>query len=151
VARYPTGIVLYSYAGWTILLKGPIIAIDNVALRSFSLQRLLLDVSLNVDNPGPVGIPAKSLSFDLVYMDRNEWVYLSHGERAGFEINTRNNRVTIPVTAGNAALLTALVGMVAKGEITIPISSTAIPDFLLFAPKVPHSREMTIPLKSGEL
>jgi len=134
-----------------MLLKEPIIAIHNVALRSFSLQDLTLDVSLNVDNPNPVGISAKSLSFDLFYKDRNEWVYLSHGERARFKINTRNNRVIIPVTASNAVLLTALVGMVAKGEIMIRISGIAMPDFLLFAPKVPFSREMTIPLKSEDL
>ena len=134
-----------------MLLKEPIIAIHNVALRSFSLQDLTLDVSLNVDNPNPVGISAKSLSFDLFYKDRNEWVYLSHGERARFKISTINNRVIIPLTASNAALFTALVGMVAKGEITIRISGIAMPDFLLFAPKVPFSREMTIPLKSEDL
>ena len=134
-----------------MLLKEPIIAIHNVALRSFSLQDLTLDVSLNVDNPNPVGISAKSLSFDLFYKDRNEWVYLSHGERARFKINTINNRVIISVTASNAALFTAIVGMVAKGEITIRISGIAMPDFLLFAPKAPFSREMTIPLKSEDL
>jgi len=143
--------VINPCAGWTMLLKEPVIAVNNVALRSFSLQNLTLDVTLNVDNPNPLGISLKSLSFDLFYQDRNEWVYLSHGEHARFKINTRSNRVTMPVTVSNAALLTALVGMVAKGEITIRISGIALPDFLLFAPKVPFSREMTIPLKIENL
>ncbi len=134
-----------------MLLKEPIIAVNNVALRSFSLQNLTLDVTLNVDNPNPVGISLNSLSFDLFYQDRNEWVYLSHGERARFKINTRSNRVTMPVTVSNAALLTALVGMVAKGEITIRVTGVAVPDFVLFAPKVPFSKEMTIPLKIENL
>ncbi len=138
-------------AGWTMLLKEPIIAVNNVALRSFSLQSLTLDVTLDVDNPNPVGISVKSLSFDLVYKDRNEWVYLSHGERARFKISTGSNRVTIPVTVNNAALLTALVAILARGEITVKISGIALPDFLLCAPKVPFSREMTIPLKLRDL
>jgi LEA14-like dessication related protein len=134
-----------------MLLKEPVIAVKNAALRTFSLQSLTLDITLDVDNPNPVGISVKSLSFDLFYKDRNDWVYLSHGERAGFKINTRCNRITIPVTVSNAALLTALVGILAKGKITIRISGIALPDFLLFAPEVPFSREMTIPLRLRDL
>ena len=137
--------------GCFMLLKEPIIAVNDVALRSFSFQSLTLDVTLGIDNPNPVGISLKSLSFDLFYQNRNDWVYLSHGERARFKINSGNNTVDIPVTVSNAALLTAIIGMLAKGEITIRVTGITLPDFLLFAPKVPFSREMTIPLKLGDL
>ena len=129
-----------------MLLKDPLVTVNNMALHSFSLQSLTLDVTLLVDNPNPVGISLKSISFDLFYQDRNEWVFLSHGERTRFKIRAGSNEVPLPVTVSNAALLTALVGMVAKGEITIRITGIATPDFLLFAPRVPFSHETTIPL-----
>ena len=129
-----------------MLLKDPVISVKNVALRSFSLRNLTLDVRLCVDNPNPVGISLKSLSFDLYYQNRNEWVFLSDGHRDKFKIKSGGNDVTMPATVSNASLLTAIIGMIAQGAITIRISGIAQPDFLVFAPKVPFSREMTIPL-----
>jgi len=134
-----------------MLLREPTIAVNNVALRSFSFQSLTLDVTLGVNNPNPVGISLKSLSFDLFFQNRNDWVYLSHGERARFKINSGDNIVVIPVTVSNAALLTAIMGMLAKGGITIRVTGMTLTDFLLYAPKVPFSREMTIPLKLGDI
>ena len=129
-----------------MLLKDPIVTVNNVALHSFSLQSLMLDVTVLVDNPNPVGISLKSIAFDLFYQDRNKWVFLSHGERTRFKISAGSNKIPMPVTVSNAALLTALVGMVANGEITIRITGIATPDFLLFAPRVQFSHETTIPL-----
>jgi len=133
--------------GCEMLLKDPIVTVKDVALRSFSLQSLTLDVTLLVDNPNRVGIPVKSISFDLFYQNRNEWAFLSHGERTRFKINAGKNEVPMPVTVQNTALLTALAGMLLQGEITIRITGIAMPNLLLFAPKLPFSREMTIPLK----
>jgi LEA14-like dessication related protein len=129
-----------------MLLKDPVVSVKNVSLRSFSLRNLTLDVTLCVDNPNPVGISLKSLSFDLYYQNRNEWVFLSEGDRDKFKIKSGSNEVKMPATVSNASLLTAIIGMIAQGAITIRISGIAQPDFLVFAPKVPFSREMTIPL-----
>jgi LEA14-like dessication related protein len=125
----------------------PIVTVNDVALQSFSMQSLTLNVTLLVDNPNPVGIPVKSISFDLFYQHGHEWLFLSHGERSRFEINAGKNEMPMPVTVKNTALISALAGMLIQGEITIRITGIAMPNLLLFAPKVPFSREMTIPLK----
>jgi len=39
--------------------------------------------------------------------------------------------------------------MFVKGEITIRVTGVTLPDFLLFAPQVPFSRELTVPLRVG--
>ncbi|MCX6690073.1 MAG: LEA type 2 family protein [Methanoregula sp.] len=130
-----------------MLVKEPIVKVKDVALRSFSLQSLALDVIVSVENPNAFGIAFKSITFDLFYQSRNEWVFLSHSERSQFKINAGTNDIQMPVTVQNTALFTALTGMLLQGEITIRITGVAIPKLLLFAPKMPFSREMTIPLK----
>jgi LEA14-like dessication related protein len=133
-----------------MLLKDPIVSVNDVALRSFSLQNLTLDVMLCVNNPNPVGISLKSLSFELYYHNQNKWVFLSDGHRETFTIKSGSNEIIIPATVSNASLLTAIIGMIAQGAITIRISGIAQPDLLVFTPKVPFSREMTIPLTFGD-
>jgi LEA14-like dessication related protein len=133
-----------------MLFKDPTITVSNVALRSFSFNSLTLDVTLIVNNPNFVGISLKSLSFDVFYQNSTGWVFLSHGERTQFRVNAGENTISVPVTVQNAALLSALVGMLAKGKITIRVTGVTLPDFLLFAPKVPFSRELTVPFRLEE-
>ena len=53
----------------------------------------------------------------------------------------------IPLTIRNAELLSAIIRMVTRGEITLQVKGTVAPDFLVFAPKVPFCHTTTIPLK----
>ena len=76
----------------------PEVKVEGANLTSISLTDLTLDVILSVDNPNPVGITLKSLSFDVNYKDGEEWKYLSHGEQTGIRIDPGKNVVTVPVT-----------------------------------------------------
>ena len=130
-----------------MLIKEPVISVKDVSLCTFSLQSLALDVIVSVENPNLFGITLTSISFDLFYRRQNEWVFLCHGEKTGFKITSGTNDVPMPVTVKNTALLAALAGMILYGEITVRITGVAMPKLFVYAPTVPFTREMTIPLE----
>jgi len=130
-----------------MFIKDPRISVKDAAVRSFSLKNLNLEVTLLVENINPVGITMKTITFDLFYQTGTEWTYLSHGERDRFKIKSGSNEVIIPITINNAALLCALKNMVMKGSINLQIKGTASPDFLLFAPKIPFTQVIAVPLR----
>ena len=133
-------------SGCGMLLKDPRITLSHVAIRSVSLQEIGLDVTLTVDNPNPVGISLKTLVFDVHYQKGTDWVYISHGEGAGITVAPDMNEVTIPVSIKTAELPGVGLGALVQREITLRISGTATPDFVLFAPQIPFNQTVTVPL-----
>jgi LEA14-like dessication related protein len=131
-------------AGCSMPLKVPEVTVTGVSPRSVSLTELALDVTLHVDNPNPVGMNLKTLSFDVSFQQGDDWVHLAHGEQDGIALQPGPNDFIIPVTVQNSALLGSLRGIIQAGEITLKIEGTARPDFRLFAPEVPFSRTMTL-------
>ena len=130
-----------------MLIKDPEIKVKNVALESADLSSVNLLVTLSINNPNPMGINLKSIVFDVYYQKGDEWNFISHGERGSFSIKPGINEVTVPVSIKTTAIPGAVVGALARGEITLKISGTASPDFFGIAPQIPFSTVTTVPLK----
>jgi LEA14-like dessication related protein len=135
-------------AGCSAPLKQPTVTVTNVVPTKVSLSELAYDVTVSVENPNPVGITLKTLTFDIYYQDKNDWVYLSHGEKSGVEIKPGSNVVTIPFTVSSAELVRSLGTLVSTGEVTLQVRGTAAPDIMGFAPKIPFTYTRTVPLKA---
>jgi LEA14-like dessication related protein len=135
------------FSGCGMLIKDPKIEVKNVALESLDLSNIGLLVTLSIDNPNPLGVNLKSVNFDVYYQNGGEWVFISHGERGSFEIKPGMNEVTVPVSIKTSVIPGAVIGVLAKGEITLQIKGTASPDFFGISPQIPFSTVTTIPLK----
>ena len=72
--------------GCSVLVKEPQIDVNDVAVTSVSLQQIGLNVTLNVNNPNPIGITLKSVAFDVSTQQGNDWVAVGHGEGGGYAI-----------------------------------------------------------------
>ncbi|MEI6293673.1 MAG: LEA type 2 family protein [Methanomicrobiales archaeon] len=134
-------------SGCGMLIKDPKIEVKKVAVESIDLSNIGLLVTLSIDNPNPLGINLKSINFDLDYQNGDEWVFISHGERGSFDIKPGINEVTVPVSIKTSAIPGAVIGALAKGEVTLQVKGTASPDFFGISPQVPFSTITTIPLK----
>jgi LEA14-like dessication related protein len=134
-------------AGCSMLVKDPQIDVNDVAVTSVSLQEVGLNVTLNVNNPNPMGITLKSVVFDVYYQQGNDWVAVGHGEGGGYQIKPGMNLVLVPVTLKTSELLGAGIGALMKGEITLQIRGTAVPDLFGLNPKIPFAHTTTVPVK----
>jgi len=135
------------FIGCGMFFKTPSADLKNAEIRSISLSSLTLDVTVSIDNKNAAGIRIRDIDLDIFFRNGNDWVFLSHGEQQNVKINSGKCDVTIPLVVRNAELLTAIIRMVATGEITIQIKGTVSPDFLILAPKIPFGDTTTIPLK----
>jgi LEA14-like dessication related protein len=133
--------------GCSMLMKDPEITVKNVAIESISSKTIALNVTLNVNNPNSVGITIKSVVFDVYYQQGNDWVLIGHGEGGGYSIKPGLNEITVPVTLKTSELIGAGIGALMKGEITIQIRGTAVPDIFRLNPQIPFTHTTTIPVK----
>ena len=134
-------------AGCSTLIKEPEIDVTNVTIQSVTLQEIGLNVTVNVNNPNPIGIALKSVVFDVYYQQGNDWVSIGHGEGGGYDIRPGMNELSIPVTVNSTELIGAGIGAVMKNEITLQVRGTAVPDLFGLNPQIPFSRTKTIPVK----
>ena len=132
--------------GCGLLFKDPEISIKGVSLSSASMSNLSLDVRVGVENRNPVGIALKSLSFDVYYRDRTEWVFLSHGEQAGIVIQSGSNEVTLPVKVKNTGILGSLAKLITRGEVTLQIRGVISPEIFGISRGITFTETRTIPL-----
>ena len=58
----------------------PEVEVEGAAVSSFSLAELTLDIFLSVDNPYPVSITLQSVSFDVYYLNGNEFAGCFDGQ-----------------------------------------------------------------------
>jgi LEA14-like dessication related protein len=133
--------------GCSMLIKEPQIDVKDVAITSANLQETKLNVTLNVNNPNPIGITIKSVVFDVYYQQGNDWIAVGHGEGGDYAIKPGMNEITVPVTMKSSALLGAGIDALMKGEITVQIRGTAVPDLLGLNPKIPFTHTKTVPVK----
>jgi LEA14-like dessication related protein len=130
-----------------MLMKDPEITVKNVAIESVSSQKIDLNVTLNVNNPNSVGITIKSVVFDVYYQQGNDWILIGHGEGGGYAIKPGMNEINVPVTLKSSEVISAGIGALMKGEITIQIRGTAVPDIFRLNPQIPFTHTATIPVK----
>jgi LEA14-like dessication related protein len=133
--------------GCSMLIKEPQIDVKDTAITSADLQEIELNVTLNVNNPNPIGITIKSVVFDVYYQQGSDWIAVGHGEGGGYAIKPGMNEITVPVTLKSSALLGAGIGALMKGEITVQIRGTAVPDLLGLNPQIPFTHTTTVPVK----
>ena len=130
-----------------MLIKEPQIDVKDTTITSANLQEIKLNVTLNVNNPNPIGITIKSVVFDVYYQQGNDWVAVGHGEGGGYIIRQGMNEISVPVTMKSSALLGAGIDAFLKGEVTVQIRGTAVPDLLGLNPKIPFTHTTTVPVK----
>lgn len=130
--------------GCSFLYKDPEVSVRGVKPTTVSLTSVTLDVDLEVTNKNLFGITLKSLSFDVYYQDGTDYMFLSHGEKDGLQVNPGTNNVTVPVTVNNAGLLRSIADYFLTGKLQVRIEGTAQPDFLLASPKIPFTRTVTL-------
>jgi LEA14-like dessication related protein len=140
-------VALVFITGCSTLIKDPEIHVTDVAIQSATLQEIRLNVTLNVNNPNPVGISIKSVVFDVYYQQGNDWIAIGHGEGGGYDIKPGMNQISVPVTVKSSELLGAGIDALTKGEITVQIRGTAVPDLFGLNPKIPFSQTTTVPVK----
>lgn len=138
-------------AGCGFFFKDPEVKVREIALRSFSLEELALDVSIFVKNPNALDITMKTILFDLSYLAGNDWKHLTDGRVSGIKIKKGENMLTIPVTIRNTDLLQALMNMIINGSIHLKIRGTASPVLLFFAPDIPFVEEFAVPLPGRDV
>ncbi|HNW81201.1 MAG: LEA type 2 family protein [Methanoregulaceae archaeon] len=123
----------------------PEVEVEGAAVSSFSLAELTLDIFLSVDNPYPVSITLQSVSFDVYYLNGNEWKYLAHGEQTGIPVNPGKNPVSIPVTIQNVDLLGSLLSFAESREVTLEIRGVVVPDLPGgISPEIPFTKKVTL-------
>ena len=133
--------------GCSMLMKDPEITVKNVAIESISSEKIDLNVTLNVYNPNSAGITIKSVVFDVYYQQGNDWILIGHGEGGGYAIKPGMNEIMVPVTLKSSEVISAGIGALMKGEITIQIRGTAVPDIFRLNPPIPFTHTTTIPVK----
>jgi hypothetical protein len=57
------------------------------------------------------------------------------------------NEITVPVTLKSSEVISAGISALMKGEITLQIHGTAVPDIFRLNPPIPFTHTTTIPVK----
>ncbi len=136
--------VLVVASGW--LVKNPVITLDHVDVTSISIPEIGLNITLNVDNPNPMGMKLKTIVFDVYYRKGNDWIFISHGSGSGINITPGMNQVTLPVSVRTAEIPGAGLGALLQGAITLQVRGNATVDAFLFSPQIPFNQTVTIPI-----
>ena len=101
----------------------------------------MVNTTVVVNNPNPVGANLNKVVFDVYYLD-NTPQYLGHGEK--YEVDIRqdgNTSVTIPVTISNMQALKAIGTLAQKGSITLRVNGSAFVDVAVTEYEVPFTQE----------
>lgn len=93
--------------GCNTLLKEPEISVDSIDLVSVTPTDLMLNVTLKVNNPNPIGITFKKVLCNVSYQNKDGWEPLSQVEKHDMAIKKGMNYVTLPVYAKNDDLIKA--------------------------------------------
>ena len=113
------------------VLKDPVVTIGDIALSEVSLQAMMVNTTVNIFNPNPVGADLRKVAFDVWYLDDTPH-YLGHGERSGITVKENGNTsVTIPVRIGTVQAAQGVGSLVQKGSILIRINGSAVIDLKL--------------------
>jgi LEA14-like dessication related protein len=123
----------------------PVVTLEGVRLRQFTLSSLDLEVIIRIENPNPLGITLRELPFAVLCSSGHTDQQLAAGNTGRVKIARSGSTVLrIPVTSQNAALIKVLATFVTKGGVQVTIRGMAIVDAVLFGWSVPF--EKTIPV-----
>lgn len=133
--------------GCSAIFKEPVITVGSIDLSHINATDLVIDISLNIDNPNFFGVMFQKITADVTYLKDERWSPLSHVETGNIDITTGESMILLPVSAKNADLIKAGFQVLIQGEITIQVEGIAQPSFFGLAPEIPFSKTRTIPVK----
>ena len=130
------------------VLQEPVVALEDVKLRSLSLSSLELDVAIRVQNNNPVGVTLRELPFTVLCQAGDRNTQIAMGNTGRVKIAARGSTLlNIPVTSENAILIGALAAFMTHGSVQVTIKGTAIIDCLLFGWTVPFSKTLPVTME----
>jgi LEA14-like dessication related protein len=130
------------------VLRDPVISLEDVRLRKFSLSSLDIDVTIRIENPNPIGITLRELPFTILCSSGHTDQQLASGNTGRVKIAGDGTSILrIPVTSQNAALISALATFVTKGGVQVTIRGTAIIDAVLFGWSIPFEKTLPVTMK----
>ena len=132
------------------VLRDPVVTLEEVRLTRVSLASLDLDVAIRVENPNPLGITLKELSFTVLCSSDHRDQVIATGNTGRVKIPSgKSTGLVVPITSRNAALLGALATFISRGGISVTIQGTAIIDGIFFGWSIPFSK--TLPLTIAQI
>lgn len=134
------------FCGCSVIFKEPVVTVGSIDLSYINATDLVIDISLNIDNPNFFGVKFQKISADVTYLMDEKRSPLSHVEIGNIDITTGENVILLPVSAKNADLIKAGFQILIQGEITIQVEGIAQPSFFGLAPEIPFSKTRTIPI-----
>jgi LEA14-like dessication related protein len=123
----------------------PVVTLEDVRLRHFTVSSLDLEVIIHVENPNPVGITLRELPFTIQCSSGQTTQQLACGNTGRVKIARNGTTVLrIPVTSQNAALINAFGTFVIRGGVQVTILGMAIIDCILFGWSIPFSKTLPV-------
>jgi LEA14-like dessication related protein len=127
------------------VLRDPVVTLENIGLRKFSLSSLDLDVTIRVENKNPLGITLRELPFSVLCSSGHADQQIASGNTGRAKIAKNGSTVLrIPVTSQNTTLINAFGVFVARGGVQVTIKGTAIIDCILFGWSIPFSKTLPV-------
>ena len=130
------------------VLHEPVISLESVKLRAFSLSSIELDVAIRVQNANPLGITLRELTFIVLCRAGDRDQQIATGNTGRVKIPARDSTLLyVPVRSQNAALAGAIAAFVTRGGVQVTIQGTAVIDCLLFGWSVPFEKTMPVTME----
>ena len=127
------------------VLSDPVVSLEDVRVRAFSLSSLDLEVMIRVENPNPLGITLRQLPFTIQYSQGDKQKEIASGDPGRTKIPARSSTVLrIPITSRNAALIGTFASFLTRGSLQVTIKGTAIIDCLLFGWSIPFTKTLPV-------
>jgi LEA14-like dessication related protein len=134
--------------GFMPVLREPVVTLEDVRLRKFSLFSLDLEVTIRVENPNPLSITLRELPFTVLCSSGHTDQQLACGNTGRVKIARNGTTVLhIPVTSQNAALINTLATFVTKGGVQVTIRGTAVVDAVLFGWSIPFEKTLPVTME----
>ncbi len=123
-------------------IKQPIVTVTDIALSDVSLSKMVVNTTVNIQNPNPVGGRLNKVVFDVWYLENKKPQYLGHGEQYAIDVKENaNTTTTIPVTISNLQALYALGTLSQKGSIVLMVNGSAFVDVKVTSWEVKFAEE----------
>ena len=130
------------------VLHEPVVTLEEVKIRKFSLSSLELDVAIRVQNANPLGVTIRELPFTVQCRAGDQDKEIAAGNTGRVQIAAGDSTLLhVPVRSQNAALIGALATFVARGRVEVTIEGKAIIDCLLFGWSVPFTKTMPVTIE----
>lgn len=126
--------------------QAPTARVSNVEFSSLNLSSLGLTITVETQSSYPVAVNLKSVSYVIEYQGNHGISTLGSGEVTGQVLQPGTGTLTIPVTISNPSLISSAWQTLQSGEIRLVVHGEIAPDFFGFAPSIPFSREITVPV-----